>query len=1204
MTEEKYEDIGYVSLHNHTTYSILDSLIKPADLFIKAKELGQTAIAVTDHGSMAGMWDSLKASKETGVKLIPGCEFYFVNDASDQDERMRHVILLSTNEIGYKNLLELAAEGFDSFKYTFKKVFPRIDWKMLEKYSDGLICTTACANGILGQLINEKKYDEALEQAKRLQSIFGDNLAIELQAHALKRANNSYSGEIDQVATNKRLRAIAEEIGAKCIVTTNAHYCNEEQCKSHDLLLAMASGQPVDSGNRLRYENVPLHIRSEEDIYTKLARITYDKAFAKTCIENTKYFADKCEMPLWIDPKYSNPSGKELPEFPVKDQVDYQEFIKWNELNQIEGKAQDEMYLRFRCDLGLKELIPEEKHKEYNARLDEEYDVIEHHNFSSYMLIVMDYLEWSRNNDIPIGPGRGSAGSSLIGYLTKIHILDPIKYGLVFARFHNKEKKAFPDIDCDFSQAGKGRVEEYITKKYGEKYVAHVSNLNTMTPKVYARSIARAFMYGGDRKTAVQVGTAIADTIPSDIKKVDVALEKAALFAEYAKPIEDGGAGYVELQKYAKDIGGQFVAWSTHAGGLVIGKRPLRGLVPIRRDKEQNIAIEYSKDTVEENGLVKMDILGVSTLDIIKDTYQLIYNLGKPVPSYYPDFDEYDSKVYDLIASGNLFGVFQLGTSGGTIDLCKKIKPKNIEELAMINSLARPALREIRSDFIATKAGNREMVIAHKSLDRAMGATYGFPLFEESLLFLVQDLAGWNLNEADRLRKMTKSKGKDQDKVQKIKDDFINDSMNHSNVKKEFVEGLWNDVVLPFSLYGFNKSHAVAYSLLGYQTAWLKAHYPLEFLVSNLKSEVSSGAKIAKDNIAKIKEEIRQLKINIVPPDINKSDLTYSIIDSKTILTGFDAIKNMGKDAMPEILAKRPFTSFEDFLTRVDATRVRSNAIQALAASGCLDSFGKPRKLMYLYASDYKKKLQAFIKNQKKNPEKYKEFNYPWPADDEWTVSEKCALERFYIGEALSGDKVQEFNGFFTKGAPSFKNLHRLLPPPPATMTEKELKKYSKKITLLQGEVKNIFEFKVKKEDSKIRGEVMAKVTLEDPHGNQIAMTCFPDGWVNLQNRCLELSNNKHKLDTGVGLYINGNLGWYEGSLSITFDDLAKFSPAPQLPKDLKAKKVSMRKTKEETETIKSEDESDRNILLDEIEEELIEMGNADLDDDYDFDFN
>lgn len=1205
--EVAVENRGFVSLHNHTTFSILDSLIKPADLFQRAKELGQEAIAVTDHGTLAGIWDSLQASKKTGVKLIAGCEFYFVDDVAEEESRMRHVILLAKNAKGYENLLKTAAEGYDNFTVLFKRVFSRIDWKILEKYHEGLICITACSNGILGQLINQKKLDEARENAQRLKAIFGDDLGIELQAHALKRTNNAYSGEIDQQYTNDRLREIANELGIKCIVTTDAHYVYPEQHKAHDVLLAISAGHPVDSGSRLKYCGTngvlsDFHVKTGEEVYKKLNRQfgRKDADFAQLCIDNAKEFADRCEFPDWIDPKYSNPSGKELPEFPVKDQPDYEEFLAWAKScpkEFIEGKEEDSQYIRYRCEKVFNDKYSKLENSDvYRKRLEKELDVFQYCGVSSYILMVADIIEWCSKNGVSTGPGRGSAAGSLVSYFLGIHEADPIKYGLVFERFYNKHKKDYGDVDLDISTKNRHKVVDYIIKKYGKDNVAAISNYNTLTPKVYARAIARSFLYGGDRKSAVQIGTAIADSIPGDIKIVKKAIETAPLFSQYAESIANDGAGYTELKEYANDIGGQIVAVSTHAAGYIINKRPLRGLIPLRRDKDGNISVEADKDRAEAQNLVKMDLLGLSTLDIIDDTIDLIKESGEEIKEF--NYHTYDKDTYDLISRGDTFGVFQFGTSGGTIDLCKKYQPKSIEDLAMITTLARPAATDIRVDFFKVKNGEKEISLLHPLMKSAFENTLGFALYDESLLVLVEDLAKWDLAKGDILRKITKGKGKYPEKEKKAKDDFINDAVNNSGLSKHLATEIYEKVIEPFTTYSFNKSHAITYSMVSYKTAWLKAHYPLEFLVANLKSEVNSNARIAKDNIARIKEEIRRLNVKILPPDINKSDTAYRIVDNKTLLTGFDALKYMGKDAIPEILAKRPFTSFEDFLTKIDGRKVRAPAIQALAASGCLDSFGMSRKLMFLYAADYKKKLGEFLKKKKKDADTFKEFNYPWPDEGEWTISEKCALERYYLGEGLSGDKVQEYNGFFTHGATHYSILPKLHPAPPDTMSTSEQRKYTKRVTLLQGEVKNFFEFKVKKEDSKIRGEVMAKVTLEDPHGNQMTMTCFPDGWLKLQNRCLELSNNKHKFDVGVGLYINGSLNWYEGDISLIFEDLAKFSPPPQLPKDLEAKKVKLVQPRAKSAKNKKGEELERTILLDELEEELIELGHADLDDD------
>lgn len=1167
---------NFVNLHTHTTYSLMDSLIRPVDLFKRVKDLGQTAIAVTDHGTLGGAWDCLKYAREAGVKLILGEEFYFVDDVNDANGRLRHVILFAMNAKGYKNLLALSMAGFDNMTVMFKRVIPRIDWKLLTQYNEGLICTTACGGGILSQLINTRKEAEAKVQAKRLQHIFGDRLALEIQPHRMRRVANLYKDYEDQLHTNNQLIKIGDELGIKVIVAVDSHYVMKEDHEAHDCLLAIGSGQPITSGNRLKYSN-DFWLKTREEV---LAGLTIFGHRGEEFCDNTLFFADMCEEPDWIDPKYSNPSGKELPEFPVKDQGDYEAFKTWmvgkNDLN---GLADDVCYLRYLCDQNFARKTPSGKKEEYYSRLVEELDVIEYHGFSSYMLIVADYIDWCRKNGIRVGPGRGSVGGSLIGYLIDIHQADPIKYNLIFARFHNKEKTSFPDIDTDFAPSGRERLQAYIRHKYGEGHVAHVSNVNTITPKVYARDIARVFQFGGDAKAAVAIGTAIADAIPKDLAKstIEECLEKAPLFAEYASSPK-----YDALKRFAPYLSGKAKAWSTHAAGLVIGKRPLVEFVPLRRDKEGAIAIEYEKERAEANGLVKMDTLGLETLDIISNTYKLIVEQGKQPPPDPLDYDAYDQKTYDLISRGDTLCVFQLGGSAGTIDLCRKIKPRTIEDISLINALARPSARDMRADFIEVREGNKPVQLIHPSLQRAFGGTYGFGLFEECLMFLAGDVAGWDLHDADRLRKLTKEKGKNPKKAAKWKQEFIEGAVKNG-IEEKIGTQIWDEVVDKFQGYGFNLSHSILYSMISYHTAYLKAHFPLEFLTANLMSEVGSNAPSAEDNINHIKSEIRKLNIKIIPPDINKSEMTYKIVNDRTLITGMDSLKYMGKDAIPEVINKRPFKNFEDFLSRVDGRKVRAPAVQALAASGCLDSFGMTRKLMYLYAADYKKKLQVWLKKDKRTAT----FEYPWPDDKvDWTLAEKYALERYYIGEGLSADKIQAYPGFFHSSAPKFLSYPDMFPDP-GTPDEKH------PIKPFLAEVKSYFEFKVKKENSKAFGKPMAKVMLEDPWGTPMSLTVFPKQWEDLKNRVKILTSGNAQFEPGVAIYASGQLNWYEGDISIIFDELLRCVPPPPLPADLKPKKVSMRSLR----SSKKIAEIDAEELLEEIEDELVDEGFSTEDD-------
>jgi DNA polymerase-3 subunit alpha len=1160
----------------------MNSVIKPAELFSKVKELGQPAVAVTDYGTMAGAWDSLKASKKTGVKLLMGCNFNFVDDLSTPG-KSRHLILIAKNYEGYKNLLKASKLANDNYIVAFKKVVPRIDWNTLAECSEGLICTTAGSGGILGQLINTRKAKEAKVQAQRLKEIFGDSLAFEIQPHAMLRNASPYNDYEDQRLVNNRLVKFGDELGVKVVPATGAHYLSKDQWEMHDALLSIGSGMPARARARLKFNVNDFFVKTRDQVATFLRR--YYKERAEEFCDNTLFFSDMCEDPKWIDPKYSNPSGKELPEFPVHDQDDYVQFRNWFAAKSVDPNSdikiempEDVAYMRYWCLNEFAKKVPAGKEQQYMEALKEEFDVIEFHGFSSYMLIVADYIQFCKKNLIPVGPGRGSVGGSLIAFLMGIHQADPIKYDLIFARFHNKSKTSFPDIDTDFAPSGRPKVQQYIIDKYGEDKVAHVSNLNTMTPKVYARDIARAFEYGGNRSAAAEVGANIADAIPSEIKTVHSALERAPLFEEYAK-----NERYSELKKFA-DLGGIERAWSTHAGGLVISKRPLAEFVPVRRDKEGNVAIEYEKNRAEDNGLVKMDTLGLETLDIIRNTYHIIEMTGKELPPIVPDYDEYDQITYDLISRGDTLCVFQLGTSAGTIDLCKRVAPKCIEDISIINSLARPSARDIRQKFIATKDGKKDVEILHPALNRAFRPTYGFGLYEECLMYLAQDVAGWTLHEADGLRKLTKEKGKNPKKAAKLKQDFIDGSM--PIVGMDMGTKIWDEVVDKFQGYGFNHSHSILYSFISYHTAYLKAHFPLEFMVANLMSEVDSNAKVSGDNINKIKNEIRRSGVKIQPPNINSSGKSYKIVDNNTLLTGLNSLKYMGKDAIPEILKHRPFSSFNDMLSKVDGRKLRVTAIYAMASSGCMDDFGLTRKQIYLYASDYKKKLQTWKKKNTEDP-----FVYPWPDDiGEWTLAEKYAMENYYLGEGLCCGINDAYPGFFDELAIDLSTLPDIFPEP-GSSNEKYF--IHANIGVVEGVIKNIFEFKVRKETSKIFGQTMAKVELEDPLGHTVSMTIFPGGLELFRERLRILTRGKAEFEPGIAIHCAASINWYEGEASLIFENLKNAAPIPPRPKDLKPRKVSMRIAKKK----KKEKVSKLDPLkfLEEIEDELIEEGHSDI---------
>jgi DNA polymerase-3 subunit alpha len=1233
----------FVSLHNHTTGSIGDSTISPKGLIEAIKETGQTAVAVTDHGSCASLWDTYKATKKTDIKLIAGCEVYFVDNSNDdEDTTLRHLVLLAKNAVGYKNLLTLNKRGFDKFTVAFKRAIPRIDWEMLEEFRDGLICTSACGCGVISQYIMADQLSEAKAAAQRFKTIFGDDFALELQPHNLQRRSSPYSGVVNQQKINMALKRIGQEYSIRCIVATDAHYTKQENHAKHDVYTCIASGQPKTSGSRLIYDKHEFYIKNSDQIFEHFSRHIqlWGEEFVESLFENTIYFSDKCENPDWIDPAVSTGEKSQLPDFPYQNEPDIKEFEEWKGSGKLvehtnSKLGDDAQFYRYRSEVGLEKKIkegkiPEADRDESYASMKEEFDVLEYRNFSSYMLITAEFLGWCRDNQIPIGPGRGSVGGSLSAYCNNIHMAYPKKYGLIFARFLNKYKEAFPDIDNDIASSGREKLYNYLCSKYGTENVCHVSNINTITPKVYARDIARVFEFGGQgRSAAVEIGNNIADSLPDEMHSIKQALEDAPLFAEYAKQ-------YPELVQYA-DLCGLPRAWSTHAGGIIISKRPLTGLVPLRRDTSGALVLEYDKEKAEENGLVKIDILGVETLDIIGNTYKLIKETGKQIPDKF-DYELNDTLSYDLIGEGDTFGVFQLGSTA--IHVCKKVKPKSVADIALISALVRPAAKDTIPGLLKVRNGDDEISLMHPSLTRAFASTYGFGLYEESLMYLAQDVAGWDLHDADKLRKLTKEKGKNPEKVKKWRSEFIEGAVKNKRIPEEIATKIWDETIAQFGGYGFNRSHATLYSMISFHTAYLKANYPIEFLVANLISEVSSNAKASKDNILKIKTEIRNHKVKIVPPDVNTSELSWKIIDDKTLMTGLDSLKYMGKDAIPELISKRPFTSFQDLIYRTDASKVRSPSIQAMAASGSLDSFGVVgqlgfdfnildlvgvnRKLMFHYASDYRAKLRSHMAKLDKvwaksgnedvaiSPERVElqlaEFKYPFPEVDPWSVQELFAFEEFYMGEGISGDIFDRYPKFFDKKKTiPFSALPQMFPWERKFEDDERANRKANthylanhKIRPLEGVITSVFSFTVKKEDSKIFGQEMARLTLQDPWGDESALLCFPEAWESMKIRIeKELSGYPYaqKIEPGIAIRFLGQFQWEnEHSTSFILSDILEYKAPPCLPKDRASKKVKMSRSKKVT---KEEIEQlDKEELLEKLEDEMLDAGISTVDED------
>lgn len=1040
IKEGKKFMVAFNHLHVHSSIgSMADSMVSVSQLFNRAKELTMSALAITDHGTIAAAYDARKESLKTGVKYCPGIEAYFVNDLDDESEKRKHLVLIAKNEIGYKNLLSLNYEGFKNSQYVaiLNKVFPRIDWNLLEQYKEGLVCLTACSNGPVGKLLFASDNIEENEQAamktiNKLNSIFGDDLYLEVQPHTLRllKFDRKTGQQViingkpeiisDQAVINNFLVKAAKETGIKLVATCDTHYLDKSDAKYHDMLSAILDKRPLNDPTRHKYEVDEFYFKSGQEIYSFFNQ-HYGDLIAKQVCRNSIEITDKCQDPTYLDTK-----GHRFPRFDPSDDKDYTDFLKWKESLANKDLPEDHLFLRFKILRAFKKLkLSSEIKKIYKDRIQKEIQVLEGHNFCSYILIVSDFIKQARQKGIRIGPGRGSVAGSLVAYLLRIHDVNPMEYDLLFERFHNKEKKAFPDIDTDIEPSGRMWIEEYLNNKYGVKNVAHVSNLSTMTPKVTIKDIARSLEIGGSKSDAFKIANAITDTIPAEAKTIDEALELSKEFRAYCDK-------YPELEDYGRKLVGLEKTYATHAAGVVIGDTDLTTLVPLRIDKEGMVAVQYEKNRCEDVGLIKMDLLGLEHLGLISNIIKNAKSLGHNCPEP-KDIPLDDPDVWADISSGRTLGVFQMG-SKHMIDLCRRIKPKSIEELSLVNALGRPSAAKSRDVYISRRDGKEKVVFKDKCLEAALGRTLGVGVYEEQLMFLAHTVAGWDLNKADGLRKLTKLKGKNPELAERLKLDFIESAVKTSDISVNMAEEIWIDVIEPFAGYGFNKSHSIAYSINGYHTAYYKHYFPAAFMAALLQSEVNSNSQDRDDNIKVYKKEAKRLGLSIVVPDINRSGEVYDVVDDKTIIMGLTAIKGVGATAVKSILQARQehaFKSFADFLFRTESSKVRKDSIQALASAGAFDSLGITRKSAYTYYQEMRKKINKYVEpNIEKGIAAIYctsgfEFNRV-DFNEEWPRKELLMAENNVLGEYVSGGIQEVYENFFTPSGVAFNKLKGL----------------------------------------------------------------------------------------------------------------------------------------------------------------------------------
>jgi len=1039
----------FVSLHNHTELgSPLDGMNDVEDLFIRAKEIDHPAVAVTDHGTMTAIYDAWKASQKHGVKLIPGMEAYFTTDLTTK--KNNHLVLLAKNEVGYRNLLRLNYESYkNQISGYMGKRTPRISWNHIENFNEGIIALTACSNGLIAKtLITEGDEEQAICHIKRMQSIFGNNFFLEIQPHDLYAVGKN-GKEVNQKKLNEAMIRLSKDMDIPYVITCDAHYRDKDHAKYHDFMLAIKDKKPVDDPDRFRYGVQDMYLKTHEEITD-----FFGEEVASIGMANSIKIMNACETPRYIEP-----TGPILPKFPVKSEDDYAEFREWRNKNCPEIE-EDKSYLRYKCVEGFKDKFGELKDEEradYWERVKKELSVLESRDFSSYMLIVADYINWAKDQGMPVGPARGSAAGSLVAYLSGITNVDPIKYGLIFERFHNKEKKSFPDIDSDFSNPG--AVKGYLKQKYGEERVASISNWSTLSPKVTIKDVARSLQIGGDKSSAFKIANHITSIMP-ETKTIEEAVRISPEFAAYMRK-------YPKLYENACKLQGLTRNWGVHAAGVIIGDRPLYEVVPLRIDHKTGMLVtQWEKNRCEENGYVKMDLLGLKTLTVIEDTFDLIeHSQGKDLTI--DDIPLDDKETFKMIGRGETTGVFQLESS--LTPLCMKIKPLDIEGISDINALGRPSCSPAqRNTYVRRKLGLDNVIYRHPSLSGALEKTYGVSLYEEGMMTIAKDCAGWDLNQADALRKITKLKGKDPDLVLKTQSSFISDCIKVSKMSFRDAKSIWSNEIEPFGDYGFNKSHSISYSHISYYTAWLRNHYPTEFMCALLNSEDPNS-----DKALEYINECSKMKINITPPNVNSSGGNYVVTKPGEIATGLAAVKGVGDKAVMEILELQPFSNIEDFFFKTNGRIINKRVIQALAKAGSFECLDRTRKDMFENYAKYRTKINNEIKKEKT----IDQILLPG-YDEEWDRKAMLVAERETLGRTISGSLHEVFEGFFRKGNSIATPLSRL--------SSCEVGSKIKIEVIINTKLK---EFKIKR--GRNVGKKFAKYLVEDAHGTTSELTVW-----------------------------------------------------------------------------------------------------------------
>jgi DNA polymerase-3 subunit alpha len=973
----------FVHLHLHTHYSLLDGAIKIKDLAKKAVEYGYKAVGLTDHGNIFGAVEFYQEMKSVGIKPIIGMEAYFTNNRFEKKgegsddiltDKNYHLILFAKDKTGFKNLMKLSSLSYtEGFYYK-----PRIDWELLEKYHEGLICQTACLKGFVPHLLSKGQYEEAKNYAKRLKDIFGEDLYFEIQVNGLE----------EQEEANKGIIKLAKDLGVKVVGTNDSHYLNPEDQPAHDVIKALQMKETLKSlqekGKAFKVKG--LHFTSPEEMYKKFEGY-------QEYLKNTMEIAEKCNVEIdtadtrgYLFPKYQIPDV----ENPTAEDV----------ANYFEKLAKEGLEKRLEKirDLSSKKL------QEYRERLQYEIDVINKMGFAEYFLIVQDFINYAKNNGIPVGPGRGSAGGSLVAYCLGITEIDPLKHGLIFERFLNPERISMPDIDVDFCMDNREKVIDYVKNKYGEDSVAQIITFNFMKSKMVIRDVARVlgFPYQEADKIAKMI-------LPGPVQGTTLTIEENLEANPDFKKLYETDPKVRELLDLAKKLEGSARHTGIHAAGIVIAPGPLDEYVPVYTDKDGNKATQFEMKTLEQLGLVKMDFLGLKTLTEL-DLMKKLIKERHAVDINYLDLPLDDEEVYKLLQSGKTTGVFQL-ESKGMQDLLVRLKPTVFDEIIAILALFRPGplMSGMVDEYIERKHGRKPIEYPFEEVKEVLKETYGLIVYQEQIMFMSNILSGFSMAEADTLRKAIGKKNAET--MAKMKGRFVEGAVERG-FNREKVEKLWEDIE-KFASYSFNKSHSTAYAYLTYWTAWVKTYYTDEFFAVKLSTEANDT------KFLNLLADMENFGIKLLPPDINKSMKDFFIESTKNIRFGLARIKNVGESSAEEIVKERKergkYVDIYDFCERLDTKTANKRVLESLIKAGAFD-FEKIDRAILLYNVD-----KAISTGQKARESKIAGQNSLFALTTTPVVNVKHTYDDTNIPKLTEREKLKyekEVLGFYLSGHP------------------------------------------------------------------------------------------------------------------------------------------------------------------------------------------